>query len=142
MENIKKSPFSFNNFHVAEFSIKRNPNEVGTAGFDFEPKGFINEKDGTYMLEIAFSVTDSNDAYQITANCLAFFNFDKSVSSVDEISNFFYGNAPAIAFPYIRSFVASVTALSGLEAIHLPLLHFPAIIGTRLKENTETINVE
>ncbi len=135
MSELKQTPFSFTQFHVDEFSIKREPvPEEGTPEFTFHPSGYIDEENKSFLLTLSLSVKDSNNAYEINCNCIGYFIF----GTEDELmlSNFFYVNAPAIMFPYIRSFIAGVTALSGLPAINIPLVNMPKKIGEDLKEHT------
>ena len=136
MGDLKTSAFSLNQFHIDEFFIKRDPVKEGKPEFDFNPKGLVNNENGTFLLTMDFSVKDSNDAYHINCKCVGYFKFKVEENDELTLSNYFYTNAPAIVFPYIRSYIASVTALSGLPAVHLPLVNFPKSIGELLKENT------
>jgi preprotein translocase subunit SecB len=136
MPELKESPFNFNQFHINEFSIKREPMKEGKPKFDIQPKGYINYKDKSFILNLDVRIEDSNEAYQINFSAVAYFKFNVEQDEDPQLGTFFYINVPAIAFPYIRSYVASVTALSGLSAIHLPLVNFPKKIGEDLKANT------
>lgn len=136
MSEVKQSPFSLSQFHVEEFFIKRNPVPPGTPDFNVTPQGLINRSKGSFLLILEVSVKDTEGAYDIRFTSVASFLFKKDEAEGIYISNYFYLNAPAIVFPYIRSYIAGVTALSGLDAIHLPLMNFPKLIGEELKANT------
>jgi preprotein translocase subunit SecB len=141
MTELKQSPFSFKQFHIDEFSIRREPNDEGEPDYQFEPSGLINEGDRTFLLSIDLTVKDSNGAYNIDCKCFGFFTFNVKEGEDLVVDDFFYLNAPAIMFPYIRAYISSVTALSGLATVNLPLLNFPKIIGQDLRDNTQTINL-
>lgn len=65
----------------------------------------------------------------------------KSTVKQEELSNYFYVNAPAIIFPYIRAYVASVSALSGLSPINLPVMNLTGL-GEELKKKTRKVKSE
>ncbi|TKC10342.1 hypothetical protein FA048_09125 [Pedobacter polaris] len=132
------SPFALNQFHIDEFSIKRNPVKPGKPIFTFNPSGLIDYDTSGYVLTIDFEVKDANDAFTIKCNCIGYFKFKVEEGKSADLKSFFYLNAPAIIFPYIRSYIASVTALSGLEAVNLPLINFPKSIAENLMQNTKT----
>ena len=138
MAELKQASFKLKSFHIDEFNIKRKPLKSGKVNFDIEPQGVIMPKNGSYLLQLSVIVKDDNNAFDIKLSALGTFLYNKE-DPESELGNFFYLNAPAIIFPYIRSFVASVTALSGLEAIHLPLINFPKVISEKLKNNTRVI---
>ncbi len=138
MSELKQSPFSFNQFQIDEFSIRREPSKEGKPEFTFTPSGYIDNIHKSFLLTIHFDVKDSNGAYEINCKCMGYFRFKVEESEKIQLDPFFYLNAPAIIFPYIRSYIASVTALSGLSAINIPLLNFPKLVGEELKDKTFT----
>jgi preprotein translocase subunit SecB len=140
MSELQQTPFSFKQFHIDEFSIRREPKEEGDPQFNFTPSGYIDKGTNSFLLTIELEINDSNEAYVIKCNCFAYFTFNMKEGEELILGNFFYLNAPAIMFPYIRSYISAVTALSGLSAINLPLLNFPKKIGEDLKGNTQEGN--
>jgi len=77
---------------------------------------------------------DSSGSFDINFKALGIFEF-KEESNKENLTNFFYTNAPAIIFPYIRAYISSVSALSGLKAINLPVLNLSSL-KDQLKANT------
>lgn len=136
MSEIKNSPFALAQFHIDEFSIKREFVEQGKPEFEFEPDGFIDYEDKNYVLTILLLAKDSNNAYDIRCKCTGFFRFKVEEGEELNLNTNFYVNAPAIVFPYIRAYIASITALSGLSTVHIPTMNFPVKIGEKLKKNT------
>lgn len=58
----------------------------------------------------------------------------QNVSSLNEIPHFFYANAVAIVFPYVRAFVTNITTQAGFAAIIIPILKLTQI-GDELSHN-------
>ena len=50
-----------------------------------------------------------------------------SFKDSDKLSRFLYLNAPAIMFPYLRAYISSLTALSGINPITLPTLNLSGL---------------
>ena len=71
-------------------------------------------------------------------DAVAQFSLDMKVEE-SQISNYFFVNAPAILFPYIRAYIATLTTLSGyLKPITLPTLNLISL-AKKLEKNTEFI---
>lgn len=136
MSELKNSPFALAQFHIDEFSITRQFIDEGKPEFDFEPDGYIDHEENNFILTVQFNAKDSNNAYDIKCKCTGFFRFRVEEGGELNLSTNFYVNAPAIVFPYIRAYIASITALSGLSTIHIPTMNFAVQIGEKLKQNT------
>ena len=65
---------------------------------------------------------------------LGLFEF-KEVIAIDNLTTYFYINAPAIIFPYVRAYIAALTSLSGFETINLPPINV-GVLKEELKSNT------
>ncbi|MFD0750610.1 protein-export chaperone SecB [Mucilaginibacter calamicampi] len=134
MGTIKNSPFKLDQFIVEEFSISRKPTKQGKIDFGINPSGTIDDTNKVFKLTLNVYIKDSNESFDIKITALGFFEF-KLVRSVESLSNYFYTNAPAIIFPYIRAYISSITALSGLKAINLPVMNLSSL-KEDLKANT------
>lgn len=76
---------------------------------------------------ISFEIKASlvaNETLDITIDYWAFFESDSELT--DEFLNgpFTRINAPAIAFPYLRSFVTNLLVNAGYPAVYLPTINF------------------
>ena len=69
---------------------------------------------------------------------MADFYFEKGIEE-KQLNNYFYINAPAILFPYIRAYITTLTSLSGLKPIILPTLNLIGL-GKDLADHTNTID--
>lgn len=90
------------------------------------------------MLTFKFTAKDDGTGREVVSvNCVALYMF-KGVNSIEEIPAFFYNNAIAILFPYIRAFVSTVTLQANIKPILLPTLNL-SDLQDRLKENTRNV---
>ena len=53
------------------------------------------------------------------------------------MNQYFYTNAPAILFPYIRAYISTLTNLSGYKPINLPTLNLTSLREELEKNTTE-----
>lgn len=134
-----QTPFSFKDFHVADFSIQRSPKKAGKINIEVEPKGYVDYKKKSFLLDLDVIVTDDIESFKIQANCLGFFKFKDIKDESIVIEDYFYVNAPAIVFPFIRSFICGVTSLSGMETINVPVINFTKFLKDKLKNNIKEI---
>jgi len=121
MESIKKSEFSFRNFLISKSDFYRNPieKEQNTYDISIVPSGLIIEKEKVFQLNLQVEVTEENDRFKALIIIIGFFEFSEVLDD-KQLTNYFYTNAPAILFPYVRAYIASLTALSGMETVNLP----------------------
>ncbi len=131
---VKKSEFSFLEFLIEESSISRKPlDEKGKLSIDIIPYGIIDKSKNVFQLRLDVSVYESNDRFKSNIVAIGLFLFNE-ISDASSLPDYFLINAPAIMFPYIRSYISALTALSGMEAINLPLVRM-ANLAEKLKEN-------
>ena len=86
-------------------------------------------------LTLDVEVNDKEKNLMLTLRIVGFFKYEGD--SVDEINQFLYMNGPAILFPYVRSYVSNLTALSGVSPIIMPTLNMQPI-GEYLKSKMTT----
>ena len=99
------------------------------------PTGNLVLKEKQFYLDIYFSIIYVEDKEpSIECTVRGIFSFNK-ISSIEEIPEYFYANSVAILYPYIRSFVSTLTSSSNNGHILLPTLNLSSM-GKVLKENT------
>lgn len=87
--------------------------------------GFREDNDRNYIITFKLDIfsKESNDLdIKITASAL--FETESSMSDEFRDSHFVKSNSPAIAFPFLRSFVNTLTTNSGISPILLPSFNF------------------
>jgi preprotein translocase subunit SecB len=130
-------------FRLVDFVIKESHiifNEKGEYSLDINlsPKGSILKSLNQFILNLAVVVKDTQDRFIVNIVTQATFEFDEGADVESYKSSYFTTNAPAIVFPYIRSYISSLTAQSGLLTITLPTLNLSGLAGS-LKENIEEV---
>lgn len=77
-----------------------------------------------YALRIKVDVKSPNDELTITLESLCIFTSAQPVTKEFIKSSLVNINSAAIAFPFLRSYIHSLTALSGIHPIILPSYNF------------------
>ncbi|MCF8308932.1 MAG: protein-export chaperone SecB [Bacteroidales bacterium] len=132
MENSK---FQFKGFTILRSLIERTEETASTnLSVGFSPRGTIKEDDAVFQLNLSVKIQDKNEVVNIEVDAKANYEFDKA-ANLEELDNYFYVNAPALLFPYIRAYISTLTNLSGYAPITLPTLNISGI-GEDLKKNT------
>ncbi len=132
MENAK--------FQFKDFIIKRSLIDVGDdipstkLSLNFFPRGIIDKSKGNFQLSLGVLINDDGNNLKLEVDAIANFLFDKEVSA-EMLDSYFYINAPAILFPYIRAYISTLTNLSGSTPVTLPTMNLISL-GDDLKNNT------
>jgi preprotein translocase subunit SecB len=91
--------------------------------------GFGNnsEQPKNYTVFFEVKMKDTNAYLNLNLKCLALFESQETVTNEFMESNFVKINSPAIAFPFLRSFVNTFTTNAGIGPIILPAFNFTQI---------------
>ena len=140
MNDIKSSPFKFEQFSVIESSIRRNKSLIDNLDLKYtiSPSGIIDNIKKTIELQLIVKMFDVNGQFESKVIIVGLFEF-LEVTNMDNLNNYFYVNAPAIIFPYVRSYIAALTALSGFETINMPPVNI-GILKDELVNNIQKLN--
>ncbi|MCD4665092.1 MAG: protein-export chaperone SecB [Bacteroidales bacterium] len=136
---MNDSRFQFKGFTIVRSLIERKdikPSKKLSLGFN--PKGVINKEKLNFQLHLGVKIEDQNKAINIEIQAVADYIFEKAIE-LKKLNNFFFINAPALLFPYIRAYISTLTNLSGFEPINLPTLNMSRL-GDDLKNNTIEVN--
>jgi preprotein translocase subunit SecB len=76
---------------------------------------------------IGFKISLDDNLLHLELEMIFMFETDKKLDKEFDKSPFIRINAPAIAFPYIRSYVSNLTLQSGYKPIILPSINFAAL---------------
>jgi preprotein translocase subunit SecB len=139
MKNTPVSAFKFTNFFIQESNFKQNPEEKGEFNVNLAPRGTLFKSEKVFQLDLIVEINDSNDNFKATIHAVGIFDF-KEVLTKEDLNNYFYVNAPAIIFPYVRAHVATLSALSGSgHLITLPPMNL-ASLKDDLAQNTVVLD--
>lgn len=90
--------------------------------FDFEVK-YDDVEDNVFYIIFTFEIEHPKD-FKLTAKYVSIFKTSDKIDDKFRASEFTTINAPAIAFPFLRSFVATITLNSGFTPAILPSINF------------------
>lgn len=135
----KQASIQFLNFIVKESHIVYN--QIGEYKIDinFKPEGIVKKSINQFFLKIAVSIKDANNHFNIDISTESIFSYSSETDVDENIGSLFSLNAPAIVFPYVRAYIASLTALSGMPTLTLPTLNLSQLGGT-LRKNISIVD--
>ncbi|HAQ20633.1 MAG TPA: protein export chaperone secb [Prolixibacteraceae bacterium] len=138
MEEAIKSAFKFEKYNILRSVISRKSDETPKSlQISFEPKGTHFKEDGRFELSLDIRIEDEDKSLLIEVETVASYSLEGEVSD-KMLHSFFYINAPAILFPYIRAYIAALTTLSGMSPINLPTLNLTQL-APELEKNTHWV---
>lgn len=124
----------FTNTIVRESHIVFNKPGNYKIDINFSPGGIILKSLNQFILKLKVEIKDVNDGFSISIDTESTFSYSEDANLEEYKKSYFILNAPAIVFPYIRAYISSLTALSGLPVLTLPTLNM-ANIGENLSNN-------
>lgn len=133
----QKAAFQIEGFYFDQVRINHSNQENTKLGIDFKPSGIFHTSASLYKLNLEFkAINKENDTENelVKLTMVALFKFE-NVTTKEEIPDYFYRNAIAIVFPYIRAFVSNITLQANSKVIILPTMNL-SNLEKPLKENT------
>ncbi len=140
-EEIKaeEAAFKFNSYKISSFSFNDPKEEPDGVYLDIVPSGLYIEERRRFLLILAFKALYKDDKeapIEITSCILeSAFTFKEAVT-LEQIPEYFYVNSIAILFPYLRSFISTLTHLANIRVMTLPIMRLD-MFGHELRENTK-----
>lgn len=136
MGNISK--FQFKGYNINRSLIELNEN----SNFDdlkigFKVSGIVKFENQLFSLHLMVNVSNKENDLRIEIDATGRFTFDK-VEKIEDINSYFYINASALLFPYIRAYISTLTNLSGNRSITLPTMNLTNL-AEELKSNTKVV---
>lgn len=129
------SSFRLVEFLVERSFIERKPMKLDDRpSIDISPSGYLIKDKSVYQLVLEVKVTTESNRFSADIKAIGIFHFPEGEDKLT-LGNFFYVNAPAILFPYVRAYITSLTALSGLGSEIIPTLNLTGL-ADELKKNT------
>jgi preprotein translocase subunit SecB len=134
MVQSEKSTFQFKSFKVLKSLIEFKDEEhvAQEINIKINPSGIIDRKQNLFKLRLDVIILDENENLMIEISSISTFSFQKASKNLNSL---FFLNSPAIVFPYIRSYISTLTMLSGINPIHLPTLNLTKLAKI-LEKNT------
>ena len=126
--------YTFNKINIDLENKTKDKMSVG-----FLPSGIFNPELSQFKLKFTFKAffeDKGEDDPFVLIECVGIFKFEEDVKELGHIPSFFYRNAIAILFPYLRAFVSMVTLQANVPPVVLPTLNL-SDLEQPLKENTK-----
>lgn len=92
--------------------------------FDFSFSPAFSESNLTEFLIIFDLSLKLENEFILTVEYMARFSTDADIDDEFKTSHFVKGNAPAIAYPYLRAYIGNLTLNSGFAPAVLPTVNF------------------
>ncbi|RRJ91467.1 protein-export chaperone SecB [Flavobacterium macacae] len=102
-----------------------------TLNFD----AFLNKEISSNHFSIKLSVILKSKGFNFSVNSIAIFQTDQQLDDNFINSPFCKINAPAIAFPFVRTFISNTTLNSGYDPVILPSFNFVKIYNEEKNSN-------
>lgn len=133
---IADAKFSFNDYKFTNVSINFGVlTEIDNLTIEFKPSGEYNPQSGLFQLTMRFmAYVETPNELMIDLFCVADFQFNESLE-FEYIPLYFYSNSTAILYPYVRSFVSTLSLQANYNPIVLPTLNISSL-AEELKERT------
>lgn len=134
---MENSGFQFKGFKIRKSVINLIDNNDLDLSIVFKPSGILDKSKSSFLLKLIVEIKSSSSDFSVEVNAEGLFTY--SNMDDEKLSSLLYLNAPAILFPYLRAYVSSLTALSGINPITLPTLNLSGL-KEQLEENTKVID--
>lgn len=123
MENIAQ--FRFVEHKIIKSIINIDPSKEADTRLqvNLESRTMDMTEANRVRLDLTVCVSDKEKVLDISVTLSAIFEYDGTLSD-EAKKGFFNCNAPAIVFPFLRAYVNSLTALSGIKPVVLPTFNF------------------
>ena len=136
---MDKALFSLESFRFEEVEMHLGDTS-SSMKLSIVPSGVFFCEESRYELLFVFNALKDDMAEEgndvvVSITCKASFKFT-DIHSLNDIPDFFYSNSIAILFPYVRSFISSVTLQANVMPIVLPVMNLSSLQET-LKNKTE-----
>lgn len=136
MAEATKAAFGLIDFKIPKFSYNESKKDKSELNISFETKGVFSEEKSRYELFLEVKGIEGNDTIIFESLIMGLFEFSEKIEKKD-IPEYFYANAIAILFPYLRAFVSNLTLQSNSGVIIMDTLNLSKMKES-LKMNTTT----
>ena len=131
---------SFEGFQINQVQLaqtKGNGAEPPKYRVHFKPSGRVSWGQGRFELRLQVTVESAQNTLSVEVDATSHFVFDVAVPAED-LTNLFAHNSLALTFPYIRSYLSALTALSGISTVTMPTFNLTSYAKT-LRENIDEV---
>ncbi|AQW92992.1 hypothetical protein CMT56_15040 [Elizabethkingia anophelis] len=125
-----QNKIKFDNFFVEDLnyscdisSLKSDFNDEIEFSLDIA-SAFNDDDDKSYLIKISVEIKTKDESLKINCKAIGAFITSEPIDSNFKNSPFVRVNSPAILFPFIRSYINTITSNSGIPPLILPSVNF------------------
>lgn len=96
--------------------------------------GFREDHKTSFVVKFGVSLK-SKEGFNLSIEYIAYFDADVELNEEFKRSHFPKVNAPAIAYPFLRSFINTLTVNAGYGSVLLPTVNFQ-VLAAQMKEES------
>ena len=106
-----------------------DPQVTNQLNLSFDYITIVREGENNQFFDIVFNLhlTDKNQLFSLKITAMANFQTDEVIDASFKNSDFVNVNAPAIAFPFLRTFVANFMLNTGYTPVIFPSYNFQTL---------------
>jgi len=117
---------------VRNLELKRIDEEAEEDDINFSfSVGFNEELKNSFIIAFDYYVFHKEERFSLKIDYVAYFNTDEEISKEFKDSHFPLVNAPAIAYPFLRSFIGTLTVNAGYGAFIIPTVNFQKLANEK-----------
>jgi preprotein translocase subunit SecB len=116
---------------VEKLSLIAGDNEEPISEDDFQLSfinGFSDEDDKSFIVKFSVKISSIEENFTLKLQYVGFFATEGTITEEFRKSNFPNVNAPAIAYPFMRSFINTITVNSNLNPVIIPTINFQKLV--------------
>jgi preprotein translocase subunit SecB len=116
---------------VSKLSLLVNESNTSELKDDFQlsfVNGYSEEDEHSFDVRFSLGISSKKEGFVLELEYKGFFSTDEPISASFKESHFPSMNAPAIAYPFLRSFINTVTVNSNLNPVILPTINFQELV--------------
>lgn len=139
MSEATKAAFRIKEYKVDQYSFQAPSDPSVEIEYDIEPSGKFISSDNEFELTLKLIARLDNEEADtvLSATFVSIFAF-QNVNSFDDVPSYFFRNAMAILFPFMRAFASTMTLQANQQIFLLPLFNFVGL-EEELKSSTKII---
>lgn len=121
-----ESTLKLENIYISECSFKRTESDLSDLRLNLQIDKNIEElvSDQSYRISLSVQINDENDYLSIFVSCIGIFSIQNPTSQV-----LIHKNATAIMFPYLRSYVTTITTQPGMMPVVIPAINIMTLFS-------------
>lgn len=121
-----ESTLKLDDIYISECSFKRSEADISDLELHLQIDKNIEVlvPDERYKVSLSIRVKEDEDRLSIFANCVGIFSIQNQPNQV-----LIHKNAVAIMFPYLRSYVSTISTQPGMTPIVIPAININALFS-------------